>query len=264
VVAVAALGALYVAFGGMLAATWVQMVKAVLLLAAVVFLAGLVLAASGGELYARAAAIHPLGEGLFRGGGLKLDLVSSLSLSAGLILGMLGLPHLLVRLLTVPDEATAKRSLVVATVLIGAVFALILAVLGPGVVAHVTGVPAFLGPDGKIAGGGNMAIMHLARALGGAALFGIMAAVAFATILAVVAGLTVAAATALSHDLLKPGSEKAELATSASPPWRSARPPRASASSSRRRTPPSSPPWPSPSRPRPASRSCCWPSTGAA
>ena len=205
VVIVGGLVAVYVAFGGMLAATWVQMVKAVMLSLAVIVLAILVLVTAGGApaLYDGAARAHALGEGLYRSGGMGLDLFSAASLSAGLILGMLGLPHVLIRLLTVPDEKAAKKSIVVATSLTGLIFALLFAVVGPGAVLLVTGQARFEGADGKILGGGNMAIMHLARALGGEAFFGIMAAVAFATVLAVGAGRAIAAATALTHDLYR-------------------------------------------------------------
>lgn len=204
VVIVGALSTIYVGFGGMLAATWVQIVKAVLLIATIALLSGLVLTETGGfaALYERVRTIHPLGEGLFLPGGFKLDLFSTVSLSFGLILGMMGLPHLLIRLFTVPDEAAARRSVLVATSLIGAVFFLLLVVVGPGAVALVTGEPRYFDEAGKVLGGGNMVVLHLADALGGGMLFGMLAGVAFATILAVVAGLTVAAASSTAHDIL--------------------------------------------------------------
>jgi cation/acetate symporter len=131
-----------------------------------------------------------------------MDLFSSLSFALGQSLGTLGLPHLLIRFFTVPDEAAARKSVVVAVWIIGGVFALLFAFVGPGAIALVMGDPAFQAPDGKgVLGGGNMAVLHLATALGGQPFFGVLSGVAFATILAVVAGLTISAASASSHDL---------------------------------------------------------------
>ncbi len=123
---------------------------------------------------------------------------------------MMGLPHLLIRLFTVPDEAAARRSVLVATSVIGSVFFLLLIVVGPGAVALVTEQGRYFDEGGKVLGGSNMVVLHLADALGGGLLFGILSGVAFATILAVVAGLTfdgttnitVAAASSTAHDIL--------------------------------------------------------------
>jgi cation/acetate symporter len=145
--------------------------------------------------------VHPAGIGIFAAGGFKMDLFSVASLSAGFMLGMMGLPHLLIRLFTVPNEAEARKSVVVAVGIIGGVFALLLLVVGPAAIAYVLPNPEFATADGKLIGGGNMAVLHLATALGGAPFFGVMAGIAFATILAVVAGLTISAASATSHDL---------------------------------------------------------------
>jgi len=203
VVIVGALMAIYIVFGGMLAATWVQIIKAVLLILGVVVVSALAVNASGGVggLYAKAEAIHAMGRDLFHPGGMKLDLFSAVSLAAGLTLGILGLPHLLIRFFTVPDEAAARRSMVVASAIIGFVFILTFAVMGPAGVAFVTHNPEFLTPTGAVRGGPNMVIIHAARAVGGEVLYGAFAAVAFATILAVVAGLTIAIASATSHDV---------------------------------------------------------------
>lgn len=204
VLTVGGLVTLYVAFGGMLAATWVQIVKAVLLVASVAGISLMVLSQIGGPgaLYARVAELHPLGPTVFDAGGFQMDPFSALSFAVGQSLGILGLPHLLIRFFTVPDEAAARKSILVAVWIIGTVFAALFAIVGPGAIAFVMGDPAFQAPDGKgIIGGGNMAVLHLATALGGQPLFGIMAGVAFATILAVVAGLTISAASASSHDL---------------------------------------------------------------
>ncbi len=198
------LAVIYVAFGGMLAATWVQIVKAVLLIASVGGLCLMVVVHFGGltALYDRVEAVHPLGARVFDAGGFRMDLFSSISFAVGQSLGLLGLPHLLIRFFTVPDEKAARRSIVIAVWLIGLVFILLLTIAGPGAIAMVMGNPQFMAPDGKgIIGGGNMAIMHLAEALGGQPFFGVMAGIAFATILAVVAGLTISAASAGSHDL---------------------------------------------------------------
>lgn len=203
VVTVGVLVTFYVAFGGMLAATWVQIVKAVLLVASVLLISFLSIKGTGGlsGLYARVAEVHPAGIGIFAAGGFKMDLFSVASLSAGFMLGMMGLPHLLIRLFTVPNEAEARKSVVVAVGIIGGVFALLLLVVGPAAIAYVLPNPEFATADGKLIGGGNMAVLHLATALGGAPFFGVMAGIAFATILAVVAGLTISAASATSHDL---------------------------------------------------------------
>lgn len=219
VLTMGALVTIYVAFGGMLAATWVQIVKAVLLIASVAGMSLLVLGQTGGPagLYARVAELHPLGHGVFQPGGFQMDLFSAASFAVGQSLGILGLPHLLIRFFTVPDEAAARKSISVAVWIIGGVFALLFAIVGPGAVALVMGDPAFQDPDGKgILGGGNMAVLHLATALGGQPFYGVMAGIAFATILAVVAGLTISAASASSHDLAntlrgKPVSDKTEV-----------------------------------------------------
>jgi cation/acetate symporter len=219
VVIVGALMAIYIVFGGMLAATWVQIIKAVLLLVGIVVLAGLSIQAGGGMggLYDKAAAVHALGEQLFSFGGLKLDLFSTVSLAAGLTLGILGLPHLLIRLFTVPDERAARRSIVAACMAIGLVFILTFAVIGPAGVAFVAHNPAFTDATGAVNGGNNMVAIHLADAVGGGVLLGVFSAIAFATILAVVAGLTIAIASATSHDVFHPGhtnqdrSEASEL-----------------------------------------------------
>ena len=219
VLIVGALMAIYITFGGMLAATWVQIIKAVLLIIGVLVLCALTVRAGGGlgGLYARAEAAHHLGANLFQFGGMKLSPFSAISLAVGMTLGILGLPHLLIRFFTVPDEGAARRSIVVACSIIALVFILTFAVIGPGAVAFVTGNPAFITAAGAVKGGPNMVVVHLADAVGGEVLFGAFSAVAFATILAVVAGLTIAIASATSHDVFgayrsdRPRSETGEL-----------------------------------------------------
>ncbi len=193
----------YVAAGGMLAATWVQIIKAGMLVVLVVTLAVLCLVATGGPsaLYAKAAAVHQAGRGLFTPGISKTDLFSSISLGFGMSVGMLGLPHLLIRLFTVPDVREAKRSVVAATSIIGVVFALLFFVVNPAAVSLLKLNPAYSSAAGAAIGGPNMVSIHLSEVLGGEVLMGVTSAITFATILAVVAGLVMASASAASHDL---------------------------------------------------------------
>jgi cation/acetate symporter len=204
VVIVGSLMVIYVAFGGMLATTWVQITKAVLLLVGLLTLSVLTLAEIGfdiNELYARAASIHKLGSNVFQPGGLGLSTAQAISLSIALGLGIPGLPHILMRFFTVPNPVVARRSLVLSMVLIAVVHIMVFGILGPAGVAFVTDNPDFVTASGAPRGGTNMVALHLANYLGGGVVFGFIAAVAFATILAVVSGLTVASASALSHDL---------------------------------------------------------------
>lgn len=219
VIIVGLLMTIYVTIGGMLAATWVQIIKAALLLTLVVVIALLAIWQAGGigALYDQAAAISPRGEALFVPGASDTGLFSSMSLAFGMAIGMLGLPHLLVRLFTVPDERAAQTSVIVATAIIGFVFLLLFAIVGPAAVAFVKNNPLFTAADGGIIGGANITSVHLAEALGGPVLMGITSAVAFATLLAVVAGLVMASASAAAHDLFaifrrnKPLDEALEL-----------------------------------------------------
>jgi cation/acetate symporter len=205
VVIVGGLIVTYVALGGMLATTWVQIIKAGLMFAALLLMALLALGETGfrlDELYARAATVHKLGIGLFQPGGLGLTPSQTFSLALGLALGIAGMPHILMRFFTVPSPAVARKSLVIAMGLMAILYTVLLVVLGPAAAAFVTGNPEFMTEAGAPRGGSNMVALHLAAYLGGNVLVGIVAAVAFATILAVVSGLTVAAASAVSHDLV--------------------------------------------------------------
>lgn len=186
----------YVLFGGMIATTWVQIVKAVLLLGGALLLAVLVLLKFGmnpARLFASAAAQY--GDGVLAPGKLISKPLDAISLGMALMFGTAGLPHILMRFYTVPNGRAARTSVFYATGLIG-FFYLLTFILGFGAMVLV-------GPDAikQFDAGGNMAAPLLAQALGGAPLFGFIAAVAFATILAVVAGLTLSGAAALSHDL---------------------------------------------------------------
>ncbi|MGQ0561404.1 MAG: sodium:solute symporter family transporter [Gemmatimonadota bacterium] len=186
----------YVLFGGMIATTWVQIVKAVLLLGGAMLLAFMVLLRYGMSPAALcAAAAERYGQEVLAPGRLISNPLDAISLGMALMFGTAGLPHILMRFYTVPDARAARRSVFYATGLIG-FFYLLTFILGFGAMVLV-------GPD-VITGidrGGNMAAPLLAEALGGTPLLGFIAAVAFATILAVVAGLTLSGAAALSHDL---------------------------------------------------------------
>lgn len=211
VLLVAALMTIYVTVGGMLAATWVQIIKAGLLIAVVTLLAILCLVEVGGfgALYARTAEQHPLGWDIFMPGASGTDLFSSISLAFGMTIGMLGLPHVLIRFFTVPNAREAQKSTVTAVTIIGLVFALMFAVLGPSAISLLKATD-FVTPAGDLVGGPNMASIHLSQILGGPALRGVISAVAFATILAVVSGLVMASASAASHDLYRVLARKAQ------------------------------------------------------
>jgi cation/acetate symporter len=196
VVIVGAIMMAYVLFGGMIATTWVQIIKAVLLLVGVTLLTALVLAQFGfspERLYAAVAARY--GQEALEPGGLVTSPVEAVSLGLALMLGLLGLPHILMRFYTVPDAKAARTSVLYATGFIG-YFYVIIPIVG-------FGAAALVGRDtvAAIDKGGNMAAPLLAEHLGGTPFLGFVAAVAFATILAVVAGLTLAGASALSHDV---------------------------------------------------------------
>jgi cation/acetate symporter len=186
----------YVLFGGMIATTWVQIIKAVLLLFGVTLLTGLVLAQFGfspARLYAAVATRY--GPAALEPGGLVSDPLDAVSLGLALMLGLLGLPHILMRFYTVPNARAARASVLYATGFIG-YFYLIIPIVG-------FGASALVGREliARVDPGGNMAAPLVAELLGGTPFLGFIAAVAFATILAVVAGLTLAGASALSHDI---------------------------------------------------------------
>lgn len=200
---VAALLMVYVMFGGMLATTWVQIIKATLMLGGGAVVAVLVLAQFGfsfDALLARAAAVHEHGAAIL-GPGLHAESPGdTISLGLAMSLGSVGLPYVLMRFFTVKDGRAASRSVVYATVFVGCFF-LMIAVFGYGATALLTGQEVYFTESGRLVGGENMAILHLAHRVGGPLLFGALAAVAFATILAVVSGITMSAAATVSHDL---------------------------------------------------------------
>ncbi|MDX4048963.1 cation acetate symporter [Aliarcobacter skirrowii] len=205
VILVGALMIIYVTFGGMLATTWVQIIKAVLLLSGVTFIAVMVLYHYGFSfvsLATEAVSLHAKGEAILRPGPFVSDPVSAISLGLALMLGTAGLPHILMRFFTVGNAKEARKSVVYATGFIG-YFYLIIGVVGLGAVVFLNTPEGaiFFDEAGKLIGGNNMAAVHLSEAVGGSIFLGFIAAVSFATILAVVAGLTLVASNSIAHDL---------------------------------------------------------------
>jgi cation/acetate symporter len=181
----------------------VQLVKAALLLLGTIVMSFLVLRNFGfnfSELLRRAVEIHPRGGAILSPQFLVKDPVSGFSLGLAVMFGTSGLPHILMRFFTVPDARAARGSVFWASAFINLFFALVF-VIGFGSIALVASNPDFLDAAGKPLGGVNMVAVHLAKAVGGNALLGFISAVAFATILAVVSGLTLAGSSAVSHDL---------------------------------------------------------------
>jgi len=203
VIIVGVLMILYVTFGGMLATTWVQIIKAVLLLSGATFMALAVLWGFGFSfeaLFAKAVEISPKHDAIMAPGGLVKDPISAISLGLALMFGVAGLPHILMRFFTVSDAREARKSVLFATGFIG-YFYILTFIIGFGAIVLVSTNPAYLDAAGKLIGGANMAAIHLSHAVGGDLFLGFISAVAFATILAVVSGLTLAGASAVSHDL---------------------------------------------------------------
>ncbi|MBS1209413.1 MAG: actP [Proteobacteria bacterium] len=202
VVLVGILMVLYVMFGGMLATTWVQIIKAALLLSGATFMAFMVLKLSGFSLetmFATAISVHPKGTAIMSPGGLVSNPIDAISLGIGLMFGTAGLPHILMRFFTVSDAKEARKSVFFATGFIG-YFYILTFIIGFGAIMLVLNQPQYTDAKGLI-GGANMAAIHLASAVGGDWFLGFISAVAFATILAVVSGLTLSGASAVSHDL---------------------------------------------------------------
>ncbi|MBT5573158.1 MAG: cation acetate symporter [Nitrosomonadales bacterium] len=194
---------LYVTFGGMLATTWVQIIKAILLLFGATVIAFLVLFQFNFDLnvfFNEATKIHEKGIAILSPGGLILDPVSAISLGLALMFGTAGLPHILMRFFTVPNAIQARKSVAYATGFIG-YFYLLTFIIGFGAIILISNNPSYLDSSNMLIGGNNMAAIHLSHAVGGDFLLGFISAVAFATILAVVSGLTLAGASAISHDL---------------------------------------------------------------
>ncbi|WP_458395947.1 cation acetate symporter [Campylobacter sp.] len=194
---------LYVTFGGMHATTWVQIIKAGLLLGGATFMAIMILYRSGFNLsvyFDLAISNHPNGEDIMKPGGLLADPISAISLGLALMFGTAGLPHILMRFFTVKDAKEARKSVFYATGFIG-YFYILTFIIGFGAIAFLLGNPEFIGSDGKFNGIANMEAIELSKVLGGDIFYGFISAVSFATILAVVAGLAISGAGAISHDL---------------------------------------------------------------
>ena len=222
VIVVGILMMVYVLFGGMTATTWVQIIKACLLLGGASFMALMVMVHYGFSLEslfaesvkvktdlalaagktpeeAAAAGLSIMGPGTF-----VKDPISAISFGMALMFGTAGLPHILMRFFTVPSAKEARKSVMWATVWIG-YFYMLTFIIGFGAIVYVLTNPGLVSYDAKgaltLVGGNNMAAIHLAQAVGGNIFLGFISAVAFATILAVVAGLTLSGASAVSHDL---------------------------------------------------------------
>jgi len=218
VVIVGALMMVYVLFGGMTATTWVQIIKACLLLGGASFMAFMVLLHFGFSpeaMFAGAVKIKAdlalkdgktaevaatIGQSIMGPGNFVKDPISAISFGMALMFGTAGLPHILMRFFTVPSAKAARTSVMWATGWIG-YFYLLTFIIGFGAITFVLTNPQFLDAKGALLGGGNMAAIHLANAVGGNVFLGFISAVAFATILAVVAGLTLSGASAVSHDI---------------------------------------------------------------
>ncbi len=217
VVIVGVLMVIYVTFGGMIATTWVQIIKAVLLLSGgtlVMLLAMSQFGFSLEKLATKAVSVHTDGIKIMAPGTLLADPVTAVSLSLGLMFGTAGLPHILMRFFTVPNAVEARKSVLVAQGCVGFFF-LVVCLLGLSAIVIVGQDPQYFEGGkitGKMLGGGNMPAMHLAHAVGGNLLLGFLAAVAFATILAVVSGLALAGASAISHDLYASVMKKGQVA----------------------------------------------------
>lgn len=203
VILVGILMIMYVTFGGMLATTWVQIIKAVLLLSGATFMAFMVMKSmnfSFETLFATAVDVHPKGLAIMAPGGLISDPISAISLAIALMFGTAGLPHILMRFFTVSNAKEARKSVFYATGFIG-YFYMLTFIIGFGAIVLVSTNPEYLEAGKALIGGNNMAAIHLSHAVGGDLFLGFISAVAFATILAVVSGLTLAGASAISHDL---------------------------------------------------------------
>ena len=206
VILVGVLMIIYVTFGGMIATTWVQIIKAALLLIGATIMALLVLNAFGfnfNALLVKAIEVHPLHAKIMLPGAAVANPISAISLGMALMFGTAGLPHILMRFFTVGSAKEARKSVFWATTFIG-YFYILTFIIGFGAIVLVLTNPIYheAGDIAKaLLGGGNMPAIHLAHAVGGDLMKGFIAAVAFATIVAVVSGLTLSGASAVSHDL---------------------------------------------------------------
>ena len=210
VILVGILMVMYVLFGGMLATTWVQIIKAIMLLSGASFMAFMVLGKADfslNHMFEMAVAAHGKGLAIMEPGGLVANPIDAISLGLALMFGTAGLPHILMRFFTVSDAREARKSVFYATGFIG-YFYILTFIIGFGAIFLVLNQPGMMETvmkNGKevtqLVGGNNMAAIHLSEVVGGNLFLGFISAVAFATILAVVAGLTLSGASAVSHDI---------------------------------------------------------------
>jgi cation/acetate symporter len=198
---------IYVLFGGMTATTWVQIIKACMLLTGATFMALMVMIQFGFSpeaMFTEAVKVHSKKDAIMSPGTFITDPISAISVGMALMFGTAGLPHILMRFFTVPNAKEARKSVAWATTWIG-YFYILTFIIGFGAITNLIPNPMDYFVGGDIAkglkGGGNMAAVHLSKAVGGDLFMGFISAVAFATILAVVAGLTLSGASAVSHDL---------------------------------------------------------------
>ena len=212
---------MYVLFGGMTATTWVQIIKACMLLFGATFMAGSVLMQFGFSpeaLFTKAVEVHAKKDAIMAPGALIKDPISAISVGMALMFGTAGLPHILMRFFTVPNAKEARKSVAWATTWIG-YFYILTFIIGFGAITNLIQNPGEFYVGGEIAkglkGGGNMAAIHLSKAVGGDLFLGFISAVAFATILAVVAGLTLSGASAVSHDLYASVIKKGQASSDA-------------------------------------------------
>ncbi len=215
IIIIGVLTTIYVTFGGMLATTWVQIVKAVLLLAGGSVLAFGIMMKYGfdiNHLLDSAAQIHPQGLAILQPGLLFNDFISVFSLMLAFIGGTAGMPHVLMRFFTVPGAVQARRSAAYALGLI-AYFQIIVAIIGIGAIVLLVNQAPYVSEGTNVVGGSNMAAIHLSHLIGGDVFMGFIAAVVFATILAVVSGLALSAAATVSHDIFANVIRKGECSS---------------------------------------------------
>lgn len=203
IVIVGLLVCIYIFFGGMLATTWIQIVKAVLLLFCITCMALIILYKfhfSLEALFVSSIAIHPMGAKIMAPGGLISDPISAISLGLALMFGTVGLPHILIRFLILKDVRQAKLSAFYATGFIS-YFHMLIPIISFGAIVFVSNNPVYFNESGKLIGGNNMAVMHLSHAIGGDIFFGIVSAIVLLTVLAVISGLMISGVAAISYDL---------------------------------------------------------------
>jgi cation/acetate symporter len=203
VILITCLTLVYVYIGGMLAATWIQMFKATVLIISGIVLTSVIIAHYNFnliELFDAAVSQHQAGEKILKPGLLYKNAGTIITTVLTLICGFLGLPHVLIRLFTVKNAKDARKSIFYATFIMGG-FHLLIIIMGFAAIGLLIGKPEYFTASGDIIAGGNMVVLHLSKHLLGEPMLGLMAAVSFATILAVVSGLIITGAVTISHDI---------------------------------------------------------------